>query len=80
MSKWKPGQLVTLNGKVYRIHKTQYTCGYRLGTLPKKCMFCQQCNMKSPCTNMFDYPNDKTLFGLTECRNKMPDGCIPKRI
>jgi len=71
---WKPGQLVTLNGKVYRIHKTQYASGYR------QCMFCQQCNMKSPCADMFDYPNDKTSFGLTECRNKMPDGCIPKRI
>lgn len=74
VSMWKPGQLVTLNGKVYRIHKTQYTSGYR------QCMFCQQCNMKPPCINMFDYPNNKTSFGLTACRIKMPNCCIPKRI
>ena len=70
---WKPGQLVTLNGKVYRIHKTQYTSGY------KQCMFCQQCNVKPPCISMFDYPDDKTSFGLTECKRNMQDNCIPKR-
>ena len=74
MSKWKAGQLITLNGKVYRIHKTQYTSGYR------KCMFCKQCNVKTPCVNMLDYRDNKTSFGAFKCKNKMPDICIPKRI
>ena len=71
---WKAGQLVTLNGKVYRIHKTQYTSGYQ------QCMFCTQCNVNSPCVDMFDYPDDKISFGYIECKRNMQDNCIPKRI
>lgn len=74
MSKWKPGQLVTLNGKVYRIHKTSYEKSYA------RCMFCQMQNMKQPCIDMNDYPGTKTCFGVLKCIDKMPDGCIPKRI
>lgn len=74
MSKWKPGQLVNLNGKTYRIHKTQYKTRYFT------CSFCQLCNMKMPCIEAADYPNNKTTFNVVKCREKMPDGCIPKRI
>lgn len=71
---WKPGQLVTLNGKVYRIHKTSYTSKQFI------CLSCSLRNIKPPCIEMNDYPDTKTCFGESECCKKIPLGCIPKHI
>lgn len=70
---WKPGQLVTLWGKVYRIHKCIYSSGY------KACYFCMKVNTKSPCINAADYPENKG-FDLHSCKSNIPNGCIPKLI
>lgn len=70
---WKPGQLVTLWGKLYQIKKCSYSYNYQA------CMFCQQTNKRPPCIDGFDYP-DKRGFDLRECRLKVPEGCIPKRV
>lgn len=72
-NKWKPGQLITLWGSIYRISKCKYSSGY------KACFICNQQNGKPPCICAFDYP-DKHGFDLRMCREKLPEGCIPKRI
>ena len=71
---WKNGQLVTLNGSVYRIHKCRYSSGYTA------CMFCQQVNGKPPCIARFDYPTEKTTFDLRKCYKNMPPMCIPRKV
>ena len=70
---WKKGQLITLYGKVYRIHECKYKKQYQL------CKFCQQVNIKSPCINAYDYPEVRS-FDLLDCAMKMPNRCIPKQI
>ena len=74
MSKWKPGQLVTLNNRVYRIRKVEAPLSHR------RCMMCQLHNLKQPCVEAADYPTDKVTFSIIKCMAKMPQGCIPKRI
>ena len=71
---WKPGQLVTLNGKKYRIHKV------KAALLHRRCMMCELHNFKSPCIEAADYPTDKVTFSIIKCVDKMPRNCIPKRI
>lgn len=74
MSKWKAGQLVTLNGKVYRIREVETQLSHR------RCMMCELHNFKSPCIDAADYPTDKINFSIIKCVAKMPQNCIPKRI
>lgn len=73
--KWKPGQLVTLWGKVYRISK----CRYNDERKYKTCFICGQLNGRTPCINAVDYP-EKSGFCLLTCIKKMPKGCIPKHV
>jgi hypothetical protein len=72
---WKPGQLITINGDVYRITKTAYLKRYMC------CAFCQKRNYMTQCTKPF-YNNVKVknLFTLLDCSKKMPDGCIPVKV
>ena len=69
---WKPGQLVTLWGKVYRIRKCSVIEPYKV------CYFCNRIN-RAPCINAYDYP-DKNGFNQTLCKEKMPIGCYPQLI
>lgn len=71
--KWKPGQLITLWGKVYRICKCKYSEKY------KACFVCGQLNGRTPCIDAADYP-EKPGFSTYTCMKKMPEGCIPKRL
>lgn len=43
MSKWKPGQIVTLGGKIYRIKRTLY------GSDCQKCCGCYKPITSEPC-------------------------------
>lgn len=70
---YKEGEKVNLNGKDYIISKCSFASGY------KACMFCQMTNIKPPCVECFDYPDTNITFGLRECKENMPEGCIPKR-
>lgn len=42
---WKPGQLVTIGNRVYRVTKTDRDAKYR------SCYICQMANTKTPCIN-----------------------------
>lgn len=68
---WKPGQLVTLWGNVYRITKSCETKRTYV------CMLCQWKNTETPCTIRFNYP-EKDGFSAKLCTRKMPLGCYPK--
>lgn len=70
--KWKPGQLVTLWGKVYRIHKCFHITKY------STCFFCNHENT-APCINANNYPVRKG-FDVKTCCEKMPTGCYPKLV
>lgn len=74
MSKWKAGQLVTLNNRVYRIREVETRRQRR------RCMMCELWNFIPPCIDGGDNPIDKINFGIIECVDKMPQNCIPKRI
>lgn len=70
---WRQGQLVTLWGKVYRISKSAHNEKY------KTCMLCQQCNMRTPCIDGFDYP-EKTGFDMRMCFKRLKPELFPKRV
>lgn len=69
---WKPGQLVTLWGKVYRITKCSEQERYRV------CCFCATKNY-IPCRYAYNYPEEKG-FNHKICRMYMPKGCYPKKL
>lgn len=71
---WKPGQLVTLNGKLYRISESPKEEQYRI------CSLCQIQNMKPPCIERFDYPDKENTFGSMQCVENMPKTCYPRRV
>lgn len=70
--KWKPGQLVTLWGKVYRIRKCSVVEPYKV------CHFCNHSG-EAPCINAYNYPVRKG-FSQHDCMKKMPIGCYPKLV
>lgn len=41
MSKWKPGQLITIEGKIYRIRKKEYGICSLCAFLEHKCYYSQ---------------------------------------
>jgi len=69
---WKPGQLVTLWGKLYRITKCSETQKYRV------CYFCAG-NGNAPCIKAYNYP-ERNGFNALSCRSKMPKECYPKLV
>lgn len=69
---WKPGQLVTLWGKVYRITKCDETARYRV------CNFCAGSG-NAPCIIGVIYPS-KNGFETITCANNIPEGCYPKKV
>ena len=73
---WKPGQLVNLNGDVYRITKTCFTSRYRA------CNWCQARNGECPCVIPYTHvaKRPKTNFTLLTCARKMPQFCIPVKL
>ena len=78
---WKPGQCVTLWGKVYRIHKCIYSYVFKPVDMSfgyKVCYFCMRVNIKPPCINAY-YPENKG-FDAHSCKQNIPNGCIPKLI
>lgn len=48
MSKWKPGQLVTIEGKVYRIRHTPYNL-----------LVCRKCALRRTCMSQLNAFCDK---------------------
>lgn len=42
-------------------------------------MLCQQCNIRTPCIDGFDYP-DKKGFDLRKCFEKLKPELFPKRV
>lgn len=74
---WKPGQLVTINGNLYRISKY---IGFNPYSDARVCAFCQKQNTRPPCVGRFDYPNILDVFSVAKCVLKMPIYCYPKRI
>lgn len=70
---WKPGQLVTLWGKVYRITKCDETAKYRV------CHFCAGVGKCAPCLKAHNFPTTKG-FDMISCVQNVPDGCYPKKV
>ena len=60
---WKPGQLVVLNDKVYRIKKTSGKCD--------TCTVCTAINGHYPCMH------EPCTFVPRDCREKMGMNCVP---
>lgn len=70
--KWKPGQCITLWGRIYRIRKSCFGGKYKV------CCFCNNTG-KAPCINAQNYPARKG-FTMMDCSKKMPEGCYPRQI
>lgn len=69
---WKPGQLVTLHDKLYRITKCSESQKYRV------CHFCAG-NGNAPCIEAYNYPKSKGFNGMS-CAANVPEGCYPKLV
>ena len=70
---WKPGQLVTIGKKIYRVTKTD---GSRL----KACYMCCSANRPIPCGGRFNYNNEPNAFWRGTCLDKVPEGAYLKPI
>ena len=69
LKKYKPGQLVTIYKRVYRITK----CTTKFA----RCAICQTHNIAMPCTYYYNYPHDPSWnHGI--CVSRLPEDCYLK--
>ena len=71
---WKAGQIITKNGKQYRVTKS---CSLKQSMV---CRICGGANKSTPCIESNNYPTTDKPFSVYDCLTNIQKGCYLKPI
>ena len=71
MKKYRPGQLITIEGRIFRVT--------RAASKYKRCVMCQLWNIAMPCTYVYNYPHNAS-WNTGICNSRLPEDCYLRDI